>query len=178
MIKMLKKSVTPIIAVVMLLLITLSLAGMAMVIFNQLGKQSEAQIKQQMMKMNIKGDIRKAIAMPNNNFFNISLVNLFSRRLPIDGKNTEIKISVAGVDYSCKVDSSCDSTNIVGGSCCCTTGDANKDNEVTGAGLIPNKEYNFVCYYKENFNVYTDYQVVWVYKEDGRELDREAIIVG
>jgi len=91
-IKKLKKSVTPIIAVIMLLLITLSLAGMAMVIFNQLGKQSETQIRQQMAKMNIRGEIRNAIADPNQKWFNFTIINRYSRKLPIDGENTELRI--------------------------------------------------------------------------------------
>jgi flagellin-like protein len=177
-VRLIKKAVTPIIAIVMLLLITLSLAGMAMVIFNQLGKQSQAQIKQQMTKMNIKGDLKEARALPNNNSFNFTAVNLFARKLPVDGKNTEFEISVAGVEYPCKVDSSCNADSIPEGySCCCRNVD-NKESEITGAGMTPNVDYKFTCYYKENFNVYTDYQVVWIYKEDGRELDREPIIVG
>ena len=172
-----KKAVTPIIAVVMLLLITLSLAGMAMVIFNQLGKQSKAQIQQQMVKMNIKGDLKDAIALPNNNEFNFSAINLFSRKLPVDGQNTEFRISIAGVEYSCDIDPSCSSDNIPNGNCCCMEVNG-KSNEVKGTGLVPNVEYKFTCYYKDKFNVFTDYQIVWIYKEDGRELDREPIIIG
>jgi len=172
-----KKAVTPIIAVVMLLLITLSLAGMAMVIFNQLGKQSQAQIQQQMTKMNIKGDLKEAKAVPNNNEFNFTAVNLFARRLPVDGQNTEFRISVAGVEYPCEMDNNCDASNIANDNCCCKEVNGKTD-EVKGAGLIPNTDYKFECYYKDNFNVFTDYQIVWVYKEDGRELDREPIIVG
>ena len=169
-----KKAVTPIIAVVMLLLITLSLAGMAMVIFNQLGKQSKAQIQQQMVKMNIKGDLKDAVALPNNNTFNFTAVNLFSRKLPVDGQNTEFRISVAGVEYTCEVNG-CGS--LTSGDCCCKVVDPTNA-DVTGAGLNPNTPYTFQCFYKDNFTVFTDYQIVWIYKEDGRELDREPIVVG
>lgn len=180
-IKKLKKSVTPIIAVIMLLLITLSLAGMAMVIFNQLGKQSETQIRQQMAKMNIKGEIRDAIANPNENWFNFTIINRYSRKLPIDGENTELKISFAGLEYSCEVTDQCDANNIPNNYCCCKIFDENggeKTEDASSTGLIPNEEYKAHCYYKEPFDIFTDYQIVWIYKEDGRELDREPIIVG
>ena len=188
-----KKAVTPIIAVVMLLLITLSLAGMAMVIFNQLGKQSKAQIQQQMTKMNIRGELKDAVAEANSNTFYFTAINLFSRKLPVDNKNTEFRIIINGVPTTCCVKKSSSEGCNSGYECVCygyenkekDNGQQLTESDVKGnivtTGMESNKEYYFACKVKKSsfeFKITDDYQIVWVYKEDGRELDREPIIVG
>ena len=169
-----KKAVTPIIAVIMLLLITLSLAGMAMVIFNQLGKQSQAQIKQQLTKMKIEGRILEAKALPNNNTFNFTAINEFTRKLPVDGTNTEFIIEENGIPTVCKVNDGNQPSSTTTSCECISPG---KD-EVNDIGMDPGKEYNFTCTYKNKFTITNDYQLVWIYKEDGRELARVPIVVG
>ena len=182
--KNLKKSVTPIIAVIMLLLITLSLAGMAMMIFTQIGKSSQVQLQRQLSEMNIKGDIYNAKADPNSYNFSFYIINYANIKLPIDNKNSEIRLNVGGVIYECKFDaSSPDNTN----KCVCRitnkgTAQGASENDYQ-TGLYPGNRYEITCDIDQSigeFSVTKSYTVQWIYLGEGGErlLDEEPIEVG
>jgi len=188
--KNLKKSVTPIIAVIMLLLITLSLAGMAMMIFTQLGKSSQAQIAARLKEYNIRADISNAIAEPNSNDFSFKLKNYAKIKLPIDGKNTKIVLNANGIPIECKFNTSLPSS---GGSssgsgsgrkCVCvlykedSLGSPVEDYKT---GLYPGVGYMANCTQTLGpFSIVKNYMVEWYYMGEGGEklLDSETIEVG
>jgi len=180
----LKKAVTPIIAVIMLLLITLSLAGMAMMIFTQIGKSSQVQLQRQLSEMNIKGDIYNAKADPNSYNFSFYMINYANVKLPVDNENSEIRLNVGGIIYKCRFDTtSPDAVN----KCVCKISDkgnaqgASENDYQTG--LYPGNKYEITCDVDQSvgkFSITKSYTVQWVYLGEGGEriLDEEPIEVG
>jgi flagellin-like protein len=173
-----KKAVTPIIAVIMLLLITLSLAGMAMMIFTQLGKSSQAEIAAQMKEYSIRADISNAKATPNTNNFEFRLKNYAKIKLPIDDINTKIILNANGIPVDCTFDDSKESD------CKCALfegKDATTPSDDWKTGLQPGIDYYANCTYsKEPFSIVKNYVVEWYYLGESGEklLDSEPVEVG
>ncbi len=186
-----KKAITPIIAVILLLLITLSLAGMAMVIFTQLGKSSQQQLQQQLQEMNIRGQLSKAIAEPNTDNFTFNLINYAKIQLPIDGKNTKLVLDANGIPIDCAMDPSGQLSVSEDQAClCCVVGDqgecdTQKTQTVATTGTKPGVKYKILCNVYENamggpFSITKNYQIQWYFLGEGGEkmLDTASIIVG
>ncbi len=175
--KKIKKSVTPIIAVIMLLLTTLFLSGMVMVMISTLSKKSEVKIKKQISNLEIDGKIKNAHASPNSEEFTFTLINYFKSRLPVDNINTRITLYVNNYPIICDI-----SETKLENECYCFKVLKNGEEislEKVKQGLLPNVPYKFYCKneYKP-FNLIDEFKVGWFYMADMRLLDLEPVIVG
>ncbi len=174
-----KKSVTPLIAVLLLLLITLFLSGTVMVLVTNLSKESEAKIKHEMTSMSIRGVIKNPNAIPNSEDFQFVLISYFNRRLPVDNINTRLTLYVNNYPIICSINSS-----VNGDTYCYCYKVLKKDREISlkeikEKGLLPNIPYTFYCKntYKP-FNLVDQFKIGWFYLEDMRLLDLKVINVG
>jgi flagellin-like protein len=184
-----KKAVTPIIAVIMLLLITISLAGMAMMIFTLLGTSSQAEIAAQMKEYNIRADISNAKAEPNTNNFEFKLKNYAKIKLPIDNQNTKIILNANGIPVTCYFGEDKGGGYYGKGEerdCTCQLFEGGNNGEQTPSndwktGLKPGIDYYANCTYsKETFSIVKNYVVEWYYLGESGEklLDSEPVEVG
>ncbi len=172
-----KKSITPLIAVLMLLLTTLFLSGVVMVVISNLSKQSEVKIKKQISNLEIDGVIKDAYASPNSNIFTFTLINYFKSRLPVDNVNTRLTLYVNNYPIICDI-----SENKLDNDCYCfkvLKKGSEIDLEEVKKGLLPNLPYTFYCKNEyKSFNLIDEFKIGWFYMADMRLLDLKPIIVG